>query len=384
VMIPMIGSEWSMKLIVGAVVLLGMVFIWRETAERQQRIAGVIGLLIVLGLTVAFHWEKLMMTSGINTYFGSQSPPSTGVDRKMDLVYFHEDAQGGMTTVLEFTTPSTGAKDQVLFSNGKFEGSDNLQVQGLAQIAIAALPSLYTRGFDRALLIGLGTGHTALALSRAGYRPVEVAEFAPGIIEAAKTRFARLDEGVLQSPQVKLEVEDGRHVLLAGRRSYDLIAVEIASIWFAGATNVYSREFYELARNHLRPGGALEQWVQFHHISPREIASTIATVRSVFPYVSVRYAGRQGIIVATMEPQTGDAAREAMLVERLGSLASQDQVRELLHSRVADSQAVDRMIAAEPAPINTDHNRWIEYATPRYNASSEDWITRNLAWLQRY
>jgi spermidine synthase len=345
----------------------------------------VIGLAIVLGLTMVFHWEKLLMTSGMNTYFGSNAPPSSGVDRKMDLVFFHEDAQGGMTTVLEFTTPSTGEKDQVLFSNGKFEGSDNLQIQGLAQIGIAAIPSLYTHNFDRALLIGLGTGHSALALSQAGYGQIEIAEFAPGIIEAAQTRFARLDQGVLKSPKVKLEVEDGRHVLLAGRgKGYDLIAVEIASIWFAGATNVYSREFYELARNRLRPGGALQQWVQFHHISSREIATTIATVRSVFPYVSVWYAGRQGIIVATMEPQIGDAAREAMLVQRLGSLASQDLVREILHSRVADPKAVDRLIAAERSPVNTDSNRWIEYATPRYNVTSEDWTTQNLAWLRRY
>ncbi len=385
VMIPMIGSEWSMKLIIAAVVLLGIAFIWRETAEPKQRIAGVIGMLVVLGLTAVFHWEKLVMTSGINTYFGSHTAPSTGVARKMELVYFHEDAQGGMTTVLQFTTPGTGEKEQILFSDGKFEGSDNLQAQGLAQIGFAAIPSLYTRNFDRALLIGLGTGHSALALSRTGYRQIEIAEFAPGIIGAARTRFAQLNRDVLKSPYVKLEVEDGRHVLLAGRgRDYDLITTEIASIWFAGATNVYSREFYELARNHLRPGGALQQWVQFHHISPREIASAIATTRSVFPYVSVWYAGRQGMIVATMQPQIADAARQAMLVERLGSLAQPDLVRDLLHSRVLDSQAVDRLIAAERPVINTDHNRWIEYATPRYNPTSDDWTTRNLAWLRRY
>jgi len=33
--------------------------------------------------------------------------------------------------------------------------------------------------------------------------------------------------------------------------------------------------------------------------------------------------------------------------------------------------------------INTDHNRWIEYATPRYNVSSYDWRTDNLAFFTR-
>ena len=93
---------------------------------------------------------------------------------------------------------------------------------------------------------------------------------------------------MLDLPNVHLKVENGRNVLLTNpRQDYDLITVEITSIWLAGATNVYSREFYDLARKRLRPGGVLQQWLQFHNISPREIESVVATVRSVFPYVAV-------------------------------------------------------------------------------------------------
>jgi len=45
--------------------------------------------------------------------------------------------------------------------------------------------------------------------------------------------------------------------------------------------------------------------------------------------------------------------------------------------------AVDAMIAELHPVINTDHNRWIEYATPRYNATSRDWKAENLAYFAR-
>ena len=47
------------------------------------------------------------------------------------------------------------------------------------------------------------------------------------------------------------------------------------------------------------------------------------------------------------------------------------------------AEGVDAMIRELKPAINTDHNRWIEYATPRYNVSSHDWRTDNLAFFAR-
>jgi spermidine synthase len=393
--IPVLGSEWSLRAIIFALGGLGLLFLWRETPEPKRRITGLVGFMMVLGLTVAFHWERVIMTSGMNTYFGSASSASksqqAGPSRSLELLSFREDAQGGMTTVLEFTRQDNGQKERILLTNGKYEGSSDLNNQGQAQIGFAAIPSLFNQRFDRALLIGLGTGHSALALARMGYRDVDVAEFAPGIVEAAAQKFTDLNENVLSFPNVHLKVEDGRHVLLTDRgRDYDLITIEIASIWFAGATNVYSREFYELARGRLRPGGALQQWVQLHHIGRRELESAIATVRSVFPFVSFWFAGGQGMVVATMEPQSVNEDRRSLIESRINALvrkepaAADELARALLNTQVSTTQAVDRMIRVERPVINTDHNRWIEYSTPRYNVSSEPWADKNLAMLRSW
>jgi spermidine synthase len=227
-------------------------------------------------------------------------------------------------------------------------------------------------------------------LDRMGFRAVDVAEYAPGIVHASAQWFGNVNGNVLAQPQVRLHLEDGRNfVLLSPAHSFDLVSIEISSVWFAGATNLYSREFYELVKSRLRTGGAFQQWIQFHHTRPRELAVQIATLRAVFPYVSLWSAGGQGIMVATDQPQELTEARRTYLIEHLRTIEripqskQQELQAQLFDTRLLSAAAVDRLLAQVSVPVNTDHNRWIEYATPRYNWTGEDG-TANLAWLKTF
>jgi spermidine synthase len=252
------------------------------------------------------------------------------------------------------------------------------------------IPSLFVTSFNRALLIGLGTGHSALALKQLGYKRVDIAEFSPGIVVAAAGPFSRLNGNALSEPSVKLHLEDGRNLLLTeSRDSYDLITIEISSIWFAGSTNLYSKEFYHLAKSRLKPGGVLQQWVQLHHISPAEIASAAASVRAVFPYVSLWNFGGHGMMVATMRPQVRTEERTRLLAEVVQPLiesagGARNVLDLLVRSEVVSCPGMDGMLATLRPTINTDHNRWIEFATPRYNSSNYDWAAHNVGILESF
>ena len=399
-LIPALGAEWSLKLIILIALAMGMLFAFREGQSRRKLLRTAEGIFLVALCAIVCRWDHRLIAAGLNVYFGQTQPtesgsaaPSSSPDPSSSgakLVFFDESVQGGMTSVLELTN-ARGAKEHVMLTNGKFEGTDDLMQQGYAQIGVAAVPSLYNSNFGPSLLIGLGTGHSALALARLGYSDVDIAEFAPGVVRASRAQFSRLTENVLDFPNVSLKLEDGRNILAANpNRKYDLVTVEITSVWFAGATNVYSKEFYELVKQRLRPGGVLQQWLQLHHISPREVESAVATVRSVFPYVSFWYTGGQGMIVATSQPQTSTPEREALLADRMRALIPGDPSMQAgvadrtFHSRVISPAGVDRMLASVPAVINTDHNRWLEYATPRFNWSETDWIPVNLNFLRSF
>ena len=96
--------------------------------------------------------------------------------------------------------------------------------------------------------------------------------------------------------------------------------------------------------------------------------------------MSFWYFGGQGMIVASDRPQEPEPGREAYLASRLDDAGA---LARILRARLLSAAAVDAMVREQKPVINTDHNRWIEYATPRYNASAHDWRTDNLAFFAR-
>ncbi len=310
------------------------------------------------------------------------------------MVFHDESVQGGFTTVLLKRTWSAGSQRSSinLFTNGKLQGNDDRtgMVQG-QQVGTAVLPSLFTKHFKRALLIGLGTGHGAAILKEFGFARLDIAELSPGIVRAVDAEFRHTNQEVLRDPTVHCTLEDGRNVLLTSADArYDLITVGLTTIWFSGATNLYSKEFYEIARQHLAEDGVLQQWVQLHRIGPDEIASAIASVRSVFPYVSYwNYEGAGMVLAADhpLDPQQAQSARlAAMLHQHDGQTLddAQNLMARVLQGRLLSERGVDRMIQQLRPVINTDQNRHLEYATPRYSSSQRDWEKYNLDFFKQW
>lgn len=395
--IPVLGAEWSLKVIVLALAGTGSIFMLRERPTRTVLLKTVGGGALLFGYAMTWHWDPLLLTSGQNTWFGrpekkevSKPDAQENNATKVGLAFFEENAQGGFTTVVQLDYANLPSK-HMLLSNGKFEGTDDLAAQGFAQIAFAAIPSQFSQDFGRAAQIGLGTGQSARTLAGMGFASVDIAEYAPGIVHAATGWFQNVNGNVLGKPNVRLRLEDGRNFLqMTPAQSFDVISIELSSVWFAGATNLYSREFYEMAKSRLKPGGALQQWIQFHHTRPRELGVQIATLRSVFPFVSVWSAGGQGMMVATTHPQELTEARRVYIAERLHAMENIPDSRqasleaEVFDSLVLNPPAVDRLLEGGQYAINTDHNRWIEYATPRYNWTDDDGGTANLIWLRSF
>jgi spermidine synthase len=235
----------------------------------------------------------------------------------------------------------------------------------------------------------LGTGHTAGVLKELGVGQLDIAELSPGIIRAADQDFQHVNFNVLHDPSVSYALEDGRNLLLTNpQRRYDIITVEITSIWFAGATNVFSKEFFELARARLQADGVLQQWVQLNRNSPIEISSVIATARAIFPFVSYHAYGGQGMLIAANRPIVRSEARNELLASRFSKRYGLDHARRLVNeisrSEILSPAGADALIHALHPVINTDHNRFIEYSTPARVSSERDWVAYNLAFFKQW
>ena len=376
-LLPRLGSETTERVLVVVAAGVGAIAVAMTATGRVRRAAMACSAAIVAVVVLLPKWDRVKLTSGEHVYFRRQYQVDS-----VELLRFHEDTLCGITTVEKLTQGTDTAR--FLFTNGKFEGNDFGEMR--AQTAFSLAPMLYVRHFDRALVIGLGTGRSADVVRQMGFGSVDIAEIAPGIVDAARTAFRHVNHGVLEAPNVTLLLEDGRNVLLLRDASYDLITLEITSVWFAGATNLYSREFYAVAKSRLREGGVLQQWVQLHHTGVAEIASVLLAARAEFRYVSLFYVGGQGIVVASDEPQvvaSGFGARVRAMgpAGLLGASDPASAIAALAASRLLAPEDIVRLTSITRAVPNTDGNRFLEYASPRYNFRKDDLLAQNLRAL---
>jgi spermidine synthase len=164
------------------------------------------------------------------------------------------------------------------------------------------LPLAFHKGQPESALIicfGMGTSYRS-ALS--WNIETTAVELVPSVKEAFG--FYHADAAsVLTNPKGHIIIDDGRRYLKRTREQYDVIVVDPPPpVEAAGSSLLYSQEFYELAKQHLKPNGIIQAW-----FPGRELVTAQAVLRSVcdsFPYVhcfnSVEFGGVH--ILASMQP----------------------------------------------------------------------------------
>jgi spermidine synthase len=380
VLLPALGSQRSLCAIAVGYAALALSAL--GLAARRSGLAWVAATSLTTLLVAAWNppWNLGRLTNGANVYFDSGSSSDA-----IEMV--REDVHGGVTTVVRQGNLLT------LYTNGKFQGNNGYELE--AQRAFAHIPCMLTERHELAFVIGLGTGTTVGTLAAYPFRRIDLAELSPAIVEAAETYFSDINGGALADARVRLLGEDGRNALLVATDAYDLVGIEISSIWFAGAANLYNREFYQIVARRLSAGGVLQQWVQLHHMPRRELASVLGTVRAVFPHVALYAHGNQGIIVAGSRPLVMSEARSRELGQRPAVarlLGPGGSLGDLAGDLLAMDEALDRFVAdsareagvATADLISTDDNLYLEYATPKNNVPGTPSIDETIALLARY
>lgn len=378
-LIPWLGSQLSLRVLAAGNWAVGVLLVCAlapVSARRKLQVVAVVTAAVGGLLTMVPRWDLRALSSGANVYFDS--------GRVIDeILYYAEDVQGGITSVVR------EGDMRVLLTNGKFEGNDGDEMA--AQDNFAHVPMLYTRRHDRALVIGLGTGRTLAALASYPFAEIDAVELAPHIATAARQYFGHINAGVLDDPRVMLRLTDGRQWLQLTAREYDAITIEVSSIWFAGAANLYNREFYDQCAARLRPAGVLQQWVQLHHMRSQDLLVIFNTLRQVFPHVHLFLGSHQGVLIASRAPLETDYAALAAYQQ---VPAHQPWLRHvplqnlfaLLGTRLLDERALDNVLTnlVAASAVSTDLHPHLEYATPRGNFLPYDAWQRNVRWLRAY
>ena len=186
---------------------------------------------------------------------------------------------------------------RVMFLDGNHQANDS---PGTAFVhhRIGALPVMLHPNPRTALVVGLGGGATPGAVARLNV-DVDVVELSPAVV-AGSEFFKGINFNLLERPNVQLRVDDGRNFLLMTRKKYDVITADIILPRHAGAGSLYSREYYELVRSRLVPGGLAMQWNGGD--SATEYKLLMRTFQSVFPYTTLW--GDGSLMLGSLTPFT--------------------------------------------------------------------------------
>jgi len=166
---------------------------------------------------------------------------------------------------------------------GKVQASSEPQDMRLQRM-LGHLTTLIPTDPKRVLVIGCGAGVTAGAASiDPKVEQLTIAEIEPLVPRVVSTYFAEHNFDVVRNPKTRVQLDDARHYLQTTKEKFDAITSDPLDPWVKGAAMLYTREFFELVKAHLNPGGAVTLFVQLYESNTEAVKSEIATFMEAFP-----------------------------------------------------------------------------------------------------
>ena len=166
---------------------------------------------------------------------------------------------------------------------GKVQASSEPQDMRLQRM-LGHMTTLIPRQTGKVLVIGCGAGVTAGAVSiDPAVTHETIAEIEPLVPRVVAKYFGEHNFHVVDNPKVHVRTDDGRHFLNTTSEKFDAITSDPLDPWVKGAAMLYTREFFELVKKRLNPGGAVTLFVQLYESNTEAVKSEIGTFMEAFP-----------------------------------------------------------------------------------------------------
>jgi spermidine synthase len=192
-------------------------------------------------------------------------------------IYFGE----GMNSSVAVSETTDGVR--YFHVSGKTEASSMLKDMRLQRM-LGHLPALLHPEPKSVLIVGCGAGVTSGSFVL--YPSIErivICDIEPLIPTSITPFFKKENNDVVHDPRVQIVYDDARHFIATTREKFDIITSDPIHPWVKGSAVLYSKEYFELCRQRLNPGGFLTQWVPFYESDRAVVQTEIATFFSAFP-----------------------------------------------------------------------------------------------------
>ena len=179
------------------------------------------------------------------------------------------------------------------------------------------------------------------------------------------------------------EINDGRNYVLAARDKFDVILSDSIHPRYAGNGSLYTREYFQLCKRRLNPGGIVSMWLPMYSLTTHNYLQIVRAFRDVFPNTAIWYVPNAlnpyTIVIGRLEAGAIPFDRIAMhwtpVVARELSEINMRTPDDLRIALLLGPREVDR-ITRDVSP-HVDDLPSVEYESGRV-------VDRNLTWLQTF
>ena len=358
-----VGSQKTQQVLIGVAAMSGLLMLMPVTGERRKPLTStpvvVIGIALVAGLLA----RSVPPIPWLLVAYGRYSATWVGQN---EMVYVGE----GVTASVAVTRTPTGVLNY--HNAGKVQASSEPQDMRLQRM-LGHITTLVPKNPNKVLVIGCGAGVTAGAVSiDPMVKDQTIAEIEPLVPRVVSTHFAQHNFNVVANPKVKVHLDDARHYLLTTNEKFDAITSDPLDPWVKGAATLYTREFFDVVKSHLNPGGVVTLFVQLYESSEAAVKSEIGTFLEAFPNGAVfaNTVNGQGYDLVLFGQLEGGKINVDAVQARLSDPANAAVAKSL--SEVGINSAVDLFGTyagrrgdmknwLSDAQINTDRNLKLQY-----------------------
>jgi spermidine synthase len=184
------------------------------------------------------------------------------------------------------------------------------------------IPAMLHPAPHSVLVVGFGAGITAGSfVPYPEIRRIVICEMEPLVPPTTTRYFGRENYNVLHDPRTEIVYDDARHYMLTAREKFDIITSDPIHPWVKGSATLYSKEYFELVKARLNPGGRVTQWVPLYDSDMATVKSEVATFFESFPNGTVwsndvAQMGYDMVMLGEAEPLRVDVAAMQKRLER--------------------------------------------------------------------
>ncbi|HMI97252.1 MAG TPA: fused MFS/spermidine synthase [Micropepsaceae bacterium] len=379
VLIPSIGTQNTQRALLVLSTLSGLlVLIPLMRAARTPLLELSAG--VAVGLAALFVWGVHKVPDELIA-FGRRMGVTTGMS---SILYTAE----GRNSSIAVSQWSDGALQ--FHVAGKVEASTEIYDMKLQRM-LGHLPGLIHPNPSSVLVVGFGGGITAGTFTTyPSVKRIVICELEPLIPPTSTRYFADQNYGVMNDKRTQLVYDDARHFVAATVEKFDIITSDPIHPFVKGSATLYSKEYFELVKSHLKPGGIVTQWVPLYESDVATVKSEIATFFAVFPYATVwaNNVNGQGydiVLVGQLEPPSFNLdtlqarldRRDYAPVQRSLANVNMNSVTDLLSTYAGNSAELQPWL--KDAAINHDADLRLQYlAGLALNHAEEEAIYRQI------